>query len=449
MSIFSFVKNIYWHLPFIPEKYKVDFFYWVKGKVVGTVKRETIKYVDYIDDLLATASLNNEFSINYPKESCYRRRESDPKIIAYYLPQYYPDPHNDKWWGRGSTEWTNTSKAVPQYLGQYQPRLPGELGFYDLRIKENQRRQVELAKMYGIYGFCFYYYWFNGERLLDVPLDNFINNKEIDFPFSLCWVNESWTKQWSGASNEVLMVQPKDINSYKRFIDSCLPYFRHKNYIKVNGKILLTIYRPDDLPNETEILKYWRSRVKDELGCDLYLVASIGHNNQYNSQYVERGWNAASEFSPGPYIPLMKDVTKEKKYVCKIFQGKVYDYQEFVQSKKYMNFFGKKIYKAVCPMWDNTPRKLNRAIVLDGANPELFKYWLEDIIDVTIANKILDDNLIFLNAWNEWAEGAYIEPDLKWQYGYLEAVRDAILQYREKYEMSMTNCDNINTGGNL
>ena len=184
------------------------------------------------------------------------------------------------------------------------------------------------------------------------------------------------------------------------------------------------------MPNEGEILRYWRDRVKDELGCDLYLVASIGYEKQYNVQYIDKGWDAASEFSPGSYIPAMKDVTKEKQYICKVFQGKVYDYREFVKSKKYLNFENKKIYKALFPMWDNTPRKLNRATIFDGADPSLFKIWLKDVIKFTKNNKNVEDNLIFINAWNEWAEGAYLEPDLKWKYKYLEAVKDAIMECR-------------------
>lgn len=450
MSIVSLVKDIYWSLPLLPEAWKTNIFYWIRGKIFGIVKRKNDVFEEYVDELMISTHLNNEFSIKFPKEVGYERKISDPKIIAFYLPQYYPDSHNDKWWGRGSTEWTNTTKTVPQYLGQYQPRLPGELGFYDLRIKDNQRRQVELAKMYGIYGFCFYYYWFNGERLLDMPLDNFVNDKKLIFLFRYVGLMSLGQNNGQGASNEVLIAQPKDVNSYKKFIDSCLPYFKHKNYIKINGKILLTIYRPDSLPNESEVLKYWRDRVKNEIGCDLYLVASIGNEKQYNVHYVNKGWDAASEFSPGQYVPVMKDITREKQYVCKIFQGKVFDYREFVETKKYVNFEDKKIYKAVCPMLDNTPRKLNRAAVFHGADPDLFKIWLKDIILFTKNNKSIDDDLVFVNAWNEWAEGAYLEPDLKWKYKYLEAVRDAIFECRESDVMKQTkhaggvvSCNNV------
>lgn len=172
----------------------------------------------YVQNLLATQDLSNSFSIDYPTKPLIKLQDDDPKLIAYYLPQYYPDPHNEKWWGRGSTEWTNITKFYPQYVGQYQPRLPGELGFYDLRIKDNIYRQIELAHFYGIYGFSFYYYWFDGERLLDLPFNVFINHKTIHFPFNICWVNETWTKQWEGSSNVPLMVQNKSSDSYKKFI---------------------------------------------------------------------------------------------------------------------------------------------------------------------------------------------------------------------------------------
>ena len=434
MKSWEFIKNLYWKNTFLNEKQKEKIFYNIRAFVRG--KENRINDVDdnfsttYIEQILDVQNFNNEFSIKYPLKTEKVLLDNDVKLLAYYLPQYYPDEHNNKWWGKGSTEWTNVSKSMPQYLGQYQPRLPGELGFYDLRIQENIYRQIELAQIYGIYGFCFYYYWFNGERLLDLPFDNFVNDKTINFPFCICWVNESWTKQWSGNSNTPLIEIPKDVNCYKRFIKDSYKLFEKENYISINGKPVLIIYKPFDIPKREEVINYWRDYVKQKLNKEIYLIAAINTFNIIEKHNSISGFDALSEFAPGPYLKYMKDITNTKEYVCKTFYGKIYDYAEFVNNKKYFNINADKLYRAISPMWDNTARKKDKGMILDGATPELYKKWLKDIITETKSNKKLDDNIIFINAWNEWAEGTYLEPDLKWQYGYLEATKQAIIETR-------------------
>lgn len=430
MTLKKNVKNLFWNIPVFSGSQKESIYYLLKGLIKGKQSRSNNKELmqKYIDDLLSIQDLNNDFSRNCPVKPQIKIKKEDPKLIAYYLPQYYPDPHNTKWWGRGSTEWTNITKSFPQYIGQYQPRLPGELGHYDLRIKENIYRQIELASFFGIYGFCFYYYWFDGERLLDLPFNNFVNDNTITFPFSICWVNESWTKQWSGASNETLIKQSSSEESYKDFIKSCTNLFIRDNYIKIHNKPILTIYKPLSIPNPKAVITYWRDYVKKNTGLDLYLIASV---EDYYYDYRSLGFDACSEFAPGPHMKIMKEITATKNFVCKSFTGKVYDYRDFVETKGYFKLKRKDIYRAISPMWDNTPRRKNKSIVLDGATPELYKQWLIDIIKETKQNKMLDDNIIFINAWNEWAEGAYLEPDLKWKYGYLEATKDAIIESRK------------------
>ncbi len=433
MNMFDDLKSIFWKLPLSDEMKEKVFFRLkglIKGQVKGTVEHDVLR--QYINELLNVQCLSNTFSIQGPTTSQIRLTQRDPKLIAYYLPQYYPDAHNIVWWGRGSTEWTNVSKSFPQYLGQYQPRLPGELGHYDLRIIDNMYRQIELAKFYGIYGFCFYYYWFDGVRLLDLPFNNFVNDSSIDFPFSICWCNESWTKQWEGASDVPLIVQNSSIESYKSFIKSCTDLFVHKNYIKINNRPILTIYRPHKIPKPTEVISYWKKYVKDKTGLDLYVIASISTaaEDDYFADYLAMGFDACSEFAPGPHQFLMNNITKEKKFVCDTFNGAVYDYREFVLSKKYYRLKRSNLYRAVTPMWDNTPRRRNKGMIFDGSTPNLYKQWLSDIILETNKNTTIDDKIILINAWNEWAEGAYLEPDLKWKYGYLEATRDAIMEAR-------------------
>ena len=433
MNTFEKIKELYWNNPLMNDKQKEIVFAkikaMVKGKVDTKVDENLLK--GYVSQILDGQKLDNIFSINYPVEKQINLTEEDPKLLAYYLPQYYPNKYNDEWWGKGSTEWTNVTKSVPQYLGQYQPRLPGELGFYDLRIQENIYRQIELAKIHGIYGFCFYYYWFDGVRLLDLPFDNFVNDIGINFPFCISWINESWTKQWSGDSNLPLMEVVKTTESYKSFIESCYKLFEKDNYIKVDGKPVLLIYKPLDIPGAEEVISYWRSYVKEKLGMDLYLIATINKQGILKEGFKVEGFDAVSEFAPGPQLEYMEDVTKHKQYICGSFYGKVYDYKKLIEDKAYFKVKGNKLYRAVSPMWDNTARKMNKGLILDGATPELYKTWLKDIIVETKNNNDLDDNIIFINAWNEWAEGTYLEPDLKWQYKYLEATKDAILVARD------------------
>lgn len=433
MTVFKVLKEIYWKNNFINDEQKEKIFYFIKGIIKGKISKKNISEdvnKEYIYQLLSIQEYNNNFSIKYPINQEKFLKPSDCKLLAYYLPQYYPDKHNNKWWGRGSTEWTNVSKSMPQYLGQYQPRLPGELGFYDLRVQENIYRQIELAEIYGIYGFCFYYYWFNGIRLLDLPFDNFINDKTIKFPFCICWVNESWTKQWSGSSNTPLIEVPKNVSSYKKFIESCYQLFEKENYITIDNKPILIIYKPFDVPERENVIEYWRSFVRRKLKKELYIIAAINTFGILEKTRYISGFDAVSEFAPGPQVKYMNDITKMKKFVCEEFYGKVYDYKEFIEHKKYFNIKADKLYRAISPMWDNTARKKNKGMILDGATPELYKRWLKDIIIETKNNKNLDDDIIFINAWNEWAEGAYLEPDLKWKYGYLEATRDAIIETR-------------------
>lgn len=437
MDIIEYLKRKYWELPILNEKQKDEIFYSIRGCLKGrfqTTINENINscYVtDYIQQILNIQNLNNDFSINYPVKCEKFLKNNDIKLIAYYLPQYYPNQYNNKWWGRGSTEWNNVSKSMPQYVGQYQPRLPGELGYYDLRIQDNIYRQIELAEIYGIYGFCFYYYWFDGIRLLDLPVENYVKDKNIKFPFCICWVNANWRRLWSSTSQAVLMQMNNSTESYKKFIESCYKLFEKENYIKINNKPVLIIYKPFDIPNREEVLDYWRDYVKEKLNMDLYIIASFAEQNLFENISEVTGFDVMSEFAPGPYLKYMNDISDNKYYVCDNFYGNVYDYKEFVENKKYFKISKKrKVIKAIVPMWDNTARRKNKGTILDGATPELYKQWLKDIIVDTKDNSNLDDNIIFINAWNEWAEGTYLEPDLKWQYGYLEATKQAIIETR-------------------
>lgn len=368
-------------------------------------------------------------SIHYKEmtESFYDFHENDIKLIAFYLPQFHPVKENDEWWGKGFTEWTNVSKALPQYKGHYQPHFPGELGFYDLRVPEVMSRQVELAKMYGIHGFCFYYYWFNGRRILEKPLDQFVQSTS-DFPFCLCWANENWTRRWDGEESEVLLEQNYEEESLEKFIVDLKPYISDRRYIRVENKPLLIIYRPSLIPNIKNVVEKWRAYCKAEGIGDIYLlgvyVKSWGFSN-----YKEYGFDGMVEFPPhSSYESGASLINDNVELLNKQFNGLIFDYEEYVNMKKYSSNNVKGLHRGIIPSWDNTARRGANATIYHGSTPALYKKWLFDLIEYTKKSFPKDKQIVFINAWNEWAEGAHLEPDRKYGYAYLEATREALVE---------------------
>lgn len=358
----------------------------------------------------------------------YRQQDGDCKIIAYYLTQYHPDPHNEEWWGKGVTEWNNVCRAIPQYPGHYQPRLPGELGFYDLRILENMKRQIELAQMYGIFGFSFYYYWFNGDRLLEQPLEMFLSNKELNFPFSLCWANENWTKRFDGTNEDILMEQPGSVESYKNVIHDMARFLSDYRYIEINGKKMITVYRPSLMPQVRLVLNYWRDFCRIQGIGELHLIAV--KENMIDIDWLKEGYDAVSEFHPGTLYTNCLKINSELKFLRKDFNGEVFSYSDIVHKQKYFRYDLPKLYRAVMPMWDNTARRDNKGMIFQGSTPALYKRWLKDVIAAGKDRDDIEENVIFINAWNEWGEGAYLEPDKRYGYAYLEATKEAVEESR-------------------
>jgi lipopolysaccharide biosynthesis protein len=353
--------------------------------------------------------------------------ESKVKLIAFYLPQFHPISENDAWWGRGFTEWTNVSKAVPQFVGHYQPHLPGELGFYDLRVPDVQRRQVELAKHYGIYGFCFYYYWFNGKRLLERPLEQFITDPEINFPFCLCWANENWTRRWDGLENEILIAQEHSSINDLKFIQDIAPILKHKNYIRINNRPLLIVYRTQQLPDPASTAERWRKYCIETGIGDPFLVAAQVFGF-FDPGPI--GFDAAVEFPPNNMG--IQDINRNMSFVNPAYSGKVYRYTD-VQAKLTDSNHKPpyKLFKTVFPGWDNEARRPGRGFTFVLSSPNTYKNWLVKASKITIQNSDPAERLVFINAWNEWAEGAHLEPDRKYGYAYLQATADALHSLQE------------------
>ncbi len=360
----------------------------------------------------------------------YTRSEGDGKIIAYYLTQFHPDKHNEEWWGKGVTEWNNVTRAVPQFTDHYQPRLPGELGFYDLRVVDNMRRQIELARMYGIYGFSFYYYWFDGERLLEKPLEMFLENKDLDFPFSICWANENWTKRYDGTNTDILMEQRNSVDSYCNVIKDIVRFLSDSRYITIDNRKMLTVYRPSLMPKVKNVLQYWRDYCKENGIGEIYVIAV--KENGIETDWLAEGYDAVTEFHPGTLYTNCVNISEDLKYVRNDFSGEVFSYPDIVYRQKYFKYDYKKLYRAVMPMWDNTARRNNKGMIFHGSTPALYKQWLKDVIMAGKKRDDIEDNMIFINAWNEWGEGAYLEPDKRYGYAYLQATKEAVEESRFK-----------------
>ena len=343
----------------------------------------------------------------------------DPRLIAFYLTQFHPTPENDLWWGKGFTEWTNVTKAEPLFDGHRQPHLPSDFGFYDLRVRETRREQIEMAKQYGIDGFCYYYYWFSGKRILNLPLDDMLADPESDMPFCLCWANENWTRRWDGADHEILIAQEYLPEDDLDFIKSLVLIFRDSRYIRLDGKPFLIVYYPQDLPNMHKTIGIWRDYCRSIGLGEIHLCAALTHGNE---DYEKFGFDSGVEFPPHN-LRTTSSINEQVNFYNS-FRGCVMQYATVAQSYLDRDYGTARVFKTVFPSWDNTARTKERAVAVLNGVPDNYEYWLASTIDIT---KRSDKNkeLIFINAWNEWAEGCHLEPDRWFGHGFLEATLNA------------------------
>ena len=364
---------------------------------------------------------------------------SKARLIAYYLPQFHPIPENDEWWGKGFTEWTNVAKAKPLFKGHQQPHLPADLGFYDLRLAETREAQAEMAREYGIEGFCYYHYWFGaGKQLLERPLNEVLASGEPDFPFCLCWANETWSGIWFGEHNRILVEQvyPGDADCEKHF-DYLLPAFTDERYLKVDGKPIFQILTPSHLPDAKRMTDTLREIAHRRGLPGLFLVAGYRCPEGWNP--LEFGFDAvvSSKFTQC----IRESATLARKATVRILDSRFFvnneriqnllkfsrvrNYRDLIECMKITKDYEYDLYPSVIPNWDNTPRSGRRGFVVTDSTPELFEKHLRDAVGY-VEKYPSERRIVFVKSWNEWAEGNYLEPDTVFGMKYLEAVKNAV-----------------------
>lgn len=372
------------------------------------------------------------------------------KIIAFYLPQFHEIPENDEWWGKGFTEWVNVKKAKPLFKGHEQPRVPLGKNYYNLLSPETQVWQAKIAREYGVYGFCYYHYWFDGKMLLEKPMENMLHNPDVDMPFCICWANEPWTKAWVG---ETKVLIPQHYGEKKEWADHfnyLLPFFKDSRYITEDSKPLVVIYRPEVIGCLNEMLDYWQELAKEN-GFPGLTVAYQNIDFDLQTDKDDSRFDYDIEFQP---LYAQHDMTKNTHPHLKAMRRKLAGIVErrfgFDLMRYGAGFFNKgvqvdydEVWKKVLERkpeteknipgafvtWDNTPRKGEKGQVFVGDTPEKFKKYLS--AQIKRAKDVYHKDFIFMYAWNEWAEGGYLEPDERFGYGNLEAIRKALIENDE------------------
>jgi lipopolysaccharide biosynthesis protein len=396
------------------------------GHVDGSTAHALERYVGVATaasglDVVETADVSSRLHLARRRPT--RRR---PQVLAFYLPQFHQIPENDAWWGTGFTDWDNVDCARPLYGGHSQPVEPGELGRYDLSDPDVMRSQAALAAEHGVDGFVMYHYWFDGRKLLDAPLRNVLDEPSLEFPFALSWANENWTRRWDGLDSDVLIAQSYGEGWADRFYDDILPALNDPRYVTVDGLPLLLLYRIGHIKNAAAAIARWKERARGDGLGGLHVLA-VNHSRHFEGlpQGVEHAIDGLVQFPPLAGIEL-QSVRSLAPTMSSKHSGDVYSYDAAVNGSDLATTgpHGLRIHPGVMPGWDNTPRRRDSSYVFHGANPLSFRRWLTRASAAAVAGG--GSPLLFVNAWNEWAEGAHLEPDTRFGRAYLEAVRDAV-----------------------
>ncbi|WP_439551046.1 glycoside hydrolase family 99-like domain-containing protein [Falsiroseomonas sp.] len=348
------------------------------------------------------------------------------KVLTYYLPQFHAIAENDAWWGKGFTEWTNLPRALPRFAGHYQPRIPRDLGPYALTDMNVMRRQIEMAKRGGVHGWIFYWYWFNGHRLLEKPVDAFIGDRSLDMPFALMWANENWTRRWDGAENDVLMSQDYRPEEEAALMAELARHFRDPRYIRVQGRPLLMMYRAGLMPEPKEIVAGWRQRFRDDHGEDPVFVMAQSFDD---IDPREVGFDAAIEFPPHKVTKRAMPISASLDYLDPDFTGTVFSYDDIARVSLEEPEPPFPLIKCAVPGWDNDPRKQGtNTVIIHGSTPASYEAWLGELVERAAAKPFMGaEPFVCVNAWNEWCEGAYLEPDLHYGHAFLNATARAVV----------------------
>lgn len=345
------------------------------------------------------------------------------KLLAYYLPQFHAFEQNDAWWGKGFTEWTNVPRGLPRFRGHYQPRVPRDLGFYALEGNETFRRQVEMAKAGGVHGFVFYWYWFNGTRLMEKPVERFFADASIDMPFCLMWANENWTRRWDGAESEVLISQDYRPDDDERMVAEFARHFRDPRYIRIDGRPVLMVYRPALIPQSKSTVARWRHLFREKHGEDPLLVMAQGFGD---TDPRPHGLDGAIEFPPHKLTQNLEPIATGLDILDPDFTGKVHQYESVVRVSLEEAAPDFPLIRTAVPSWDNDARRQGTGLVITGSTPAKYEAWLAALIEHAGKHPFHGEAIVCVNAWNEWCEGAYLEPDLHFGSAYLNATARAV-----------------------
>ncbi|MDA0420470.1 glycoside hydrolase family 99-like domain-containing protein [Vibrio alginolyticus] len=416
---------------------------------------EQNKHIDHaIDTVTQQGTINyRQKGPHYEEPEYLYQQEIRAKVkaIAYYLPQFHPFKENDEWWGQGFTEWTNVTRGIPRFNGHYQPHLPKHLGYYDLRVKETMLEQVRYAKAAGLHGFCFYHYWFNGKRLMEKPVNLLLENKDIEFPFCIMWANENWTRTWDGFENDVLIAQDYLEEDDVPFIQDIGRHFADSRYIRIDGRPLFFIYRPGIIPNAKATIQKWRDLCEKLLGEKplFYMAQAFGNNDPR-----EFGMDGAIEFPPHKIAAGLGDSSRAEGLLDPEFQGHYPTYDALVANSLAEPVTKEfPLIRGVTPSWDNEARKPGKGMGYIRSTPEKYEHWLRNIKQQALQNPIAEgEHFVVVNAWNEWAEGAHLEPDVYWGAAYMNATYRALHDIhtpKEKLKLILVGHDAYKHGAQL